>query len=160
MDYEQIRIKQWLDQEDALTRDIVRRRGWAIQSVLGEGCEPAFSYTVGLFGFGHPELLIFGLPHDSASSVLNDLCERVRRGGPIIAGELQTFDNWPHRLHAFALADTSEVLFAANRFYNRPPDDPVPALQLVWDDRWGRFPWEPGYDPPDWLQPVPGTFTA
>jgi hypothetical protein len=157
---DEIRNRQWLDQQDSWMRDTVRKHGWAIQAVFGEGTDPPFTYTVGLFGFRHPELVIFGMPHESAGGVLNELGERVRQGGRIAPGELQTFENWSHRLHVFPLADPSKVLFAANRFYGRRTDDPVPGLQLVWDDRWGNFPWEPRYDPPGWLQPLPGTFAA
>jgi Domain of unknown function (DUF4262) len=47
----------------------------------------------------------------------------------------------------------------ANRFYLRPDEASVPVLQLTYDDRPGRFPWEPGYAVPD-MQPRPGTFRA
>jgi hypothetical protein len=160
MKAKRIRSQQRLAQNDARTRNIVREHGWMIQAVFGKGTDPPFAYTVGLFGLDHPELVIFGIDEASAAGVLNHLGERVRQGDCIAPGELLTFDHWPHRLHVFPLPNPSEVLFAANRFYHRPPDDPVPALQLVWDDLWGNFPWEPGYQAPAWCQPVPGSFKA
>jgi hypothetical protein len=160
MDEDPIQIQQWLDQDDAWLRETVRRNGWAVQAVCGEGTEPPFAYTVGLFGLGHPELLIYGMSPESAAGVLNELGERVRQQRRVVPGELLTFERWPHRLHAFPVPNAAEVLFAANRFYGRPADDPVPALQLVWDDRSGHFPWEPGYQLPGWIQPMPGIFTA
>lgn len=173
----EIMLQQWLDQEDAWMRDTVRSHGWAIQAVFGtgrwapsecscgcrhsdEGDSPPFAYTVGMFGFGHPELLVFGLPIGTAHRTLNELGERVRHGQRLRPGELVTFECWPHRLHLFEFSDDGDVpvLVAAQRFYGANQARPVPAIQCVWDDRWGRFPWEPGYDPPAGLQPMPGTF--
>jgi len=51
----------WLDQEDAHLAQLIRAHRWVVQYV-GPGDqpgEPAFGYTVGLFGLGHPELLTF-----------------------------------------------------------------------------------------------------
>jgi hypothetical protein len=154
-------IRAFLDQQDAWTRDTVRRCGWAIEYVHGEGeRDPPFAYTVGLFGLGYPELVVFGMDPGDSAGVLNDVGGRVRDGERVIPGELLSFTNWPHRLHVLPLVNPAEVLFAANRFYRRPDHDPVPALQLVWDDREGRFPWEPDFAAPRWLQPLPGTFRA
>jgi hypothetical protein len=42
---------------------------------------PAFAYTVGLHhSFGHPELIVVGLPLDVGHSVLNVAGESIRRG--------------------------------------------------------------------------------
>lgn len=170
----EVALQQWLDQEDAWMRDTVREYGWAVQSIFGEGCwghpgcncgqpqgvSPPFAYTVGLYGFGHPELVIFGLGIDPAHAVLNDLGNRVRDGHVFDSDETVTFDHWPHRLRLFPFRDDGDVpvLISAHRFYQRTQAAPVPTMQCVWDDRWGRFPWDPDYDPPPGLQPMPGTF--
>jgi hypothetical protein len=52
----------WLDQEDAHLAQTIRVHRWAVQYV-GEGeepDEPAFGYTIGLYGLGHPELVVVG----------------------------------------------------------------------------------------------------
>ena len=120
---------------------------------------PAFGYTVGLFGLGHPELVIAGTDADTAGGVLNDLAARSRKGANLVPGELITFDDWPHRIVPEKLPNPGEILFAANRFYARPRWSSVPALQLSYDDTAGRFPWEEDYVAPD-KQPRPGTWTA
>lgn len=161
MDEEEL-VRQFLDQSDAWMRDTVRRYGWAVEYVFGEGApRPSFAYTVGLYGFReHPELAIFGLGQHDALGVLNTLGERIRSGSRVEEGELVTFDQWARRLHVLPLVNAAQVLFAANRFYGRADHESVPGLQLVWDDSAGRFPWEPDYDSPHWLQPMPGTFGA
>ena len=120
---------------------------------------PASGYTVGLFGLGHPELVIVGTDADTAGGVLNDLAARIRQRANLVPGELITFDDWPHRIVPEELPNLGEILFAANRFYARPGWAPVPALQLSYDDTAGRFPWEEDYVAPD-KQPRPGTWTA
>jgi hypothetical protein len=102
----------WLDQEDAHIGEIVRRYGWFIQYVAGDSVCPApgcdcsgqdsvpFAYTVGLFGMNHPELLILGVPQQTAGGVLNDLGAQIRAGRNLLPGELITFEAWPHRIIA------------------------------------------------------------
>lgn len=160
----------WMDQEDAMVADIIRRHGWFIQYVGGglcthPGCDcsdddgPPFAYTVGLFGLGHPELLVFGVDHGTAQGVLNDLGDRVRAGTALLAGQMITFDRWPHRIVPEPVPNPGDIVYSANRFYDRPDEVSVPVLQLSYDDEEGRFPWEEGYAAPG-LQPRPGTFTA
>ena len=52
-----------------------------------------------------------------------------------------------------------EIVFTANRYYERPPGLPVPVLQVSYDDLSGVFPWEEAYSHPE-VQPRPGTFFA
>ena len=61
MDDNTIVTSAWLDQEDRHVTDCIRTFGCYIQVVTAEDDEPGFAYTVGLFGIGHPELLVFGL---------------------------------------------------------------------------------------------------
>lgn len=172
----EVQRQQWLDQEDAWMRETVRRHGWAVQAVLGEGCwgsascqcglprggAPPFAYTVGLYGFGHPELLVYGLPDGDACWVLNNLAERVRQGQRFAPGRVYPLDDSPRQVHLFAFHDDGPVpvLISAQRFYDRSRADPVPALQCVWNDGRGRFPWEPGYDLPAGLQPLPQSLSG
>jgi hypothetical protein len=166
------KLLAWLDQDDARITSIVRRFGWYIQYVGGEcmcpDCDssaqsdeyrPSFAYTVGLFGLGHPELLVFGLEPESAAGVLNDLGGRIRAGAELMPGEVITFENWPHRIMVEQVPNPGEIVFSANRFYQRPAEASVPVLQLSYDDLAGRFPWEPDYTAP-LMQPRPGTFLA
>ena len=152
-----LRDKAWLDQEDAQVTTLVRKFGWAVQYVGGDACGapgcdcpkegvPAFAYTIGLFGFGHPELLILGAPHQTAMGVLNNLGDRVKAGETLVPGQLITFTQWPHRIIPEHVPNPHEIVFGANRFYRKSDADSVPVLQLSYDDTEGRFPWEPGHE--------------
>jgi hypothetical protein len=160
----------WIDQEDAHVAATVRRHGWLIRYVGGDTCsrpgcdcpqsdDPPFAYTVGLFGLAHAELLIFGVPPETASAVLNDLGERVRSGEALMPGDLITLDAWPRRIIPEPVPNPGEIVFGANRYYQRPDEFSVQVLQLTYDDTEGRFPWEDGHAAPE-MQPRPGAFKA
>lgn len=163
-------LEAWLDQEEARLTETIRRHGWAVQYVGGHECSrpgcdappddgPPFAYTTGLFGLGHPELLIVGVDPETARGVLNTLGERIRNGETLMPGLMITFDDWPHRIVPEPVPNPGEVVLWANSFYHRPAEHSVPALQLTYDDTEGRFPWDEGYAAPE-LQPRPGTFNA
>lgn len=152
----------WLDQEDQRTAQVIRERGAYIQYVGGDDAEElaSFAYTIGLFGVGHPELLVFSVPPPVASGLLNEIVRRVRDGQDLVPGQLLEFDEWTHRIVVEAVPNPGEIVLAANRFAQRPDEASVPVFQLTYDDLNGRFPWEEGYLNPAWLQPRPGEFRA
>jgi hypothetical protein len=164
-------ITAWMDQDDAHVSAVIRKHGWFIQYVGGglcsaPGCDcgdeddgPPFAYTVGLFGLGHPELLIFGATAGTAAGVLNELSTRIKVGADLFPGQLLTFEQWPHRIVPEVVPNPGDVVLAANRHYQRPSETSVPVLQLSYDDTSGRFPWESDYAAPQ-MQPRPGTFRA
>ena len=160
-----VATQAWLDQEDRHVAGIIRRHGCFIQYVSGCTCgeceeETSFAYSVGLFGLGHPELLILGVQQETAAGVINDLFARVRGGSDLVPGQLLTFDGWPHRIVTEEVPNPGRIVFAANRHYRRPDEASVPVLQLTWDDKHGRFPWDEGYSVPLRVQPRPGTLRA
>ena len=160
----------WIDQHDANIAAMIRRYGWYIAYVGGGECscpgcdggeveEAPFAYTVGLFGLAHPELLIFGVGSETASGVLNSLGDRIREGDALLPGQLVTLDEWQRRIVPEVVPNPGEIVFDANRFYQRPHEASVAVLQLSYDDDAGRFPWDDGYAVPA-MQPRPGTFRA
>jgi hypothetical protein len=156
------RVIAWLDQEDEHTAQTIREHGTFIQYVGGDmrRRQTPFAYTVGLFGIGHPELLVFGLDQRTTGLLLNDVSGRVRAGHNLVPGERLQFDGWSHRVTVEAVPNPGDIVFAANRFYQRPDAYSVGVLQLTYDDRDGRFPWQEGYGNAAWIQPRPGQFRA
>ena len=152
----------WLDQEDAHLAQTIRAHRWAVQYV-GEGDEPdepAFGYTIGLYGLGHPELVVVGLGGDGARGILGRAAGTVAEGRDLLVGELLTWPDWDGRLVVELLPNPGEVVLVANRFYERPAEYSVPAYQLTWALPAHGFPWEgDGAVDPD-LQPRPGTWRA
>jgi Domain of unknown function (DUF4262) len=152
----------WLDQEDAHLAQIIRTHGWAVQHLFGgDGAdEPPFGYTVGLFGLGHPELVVVGLGHDNTHAILQRVAALVAGGRDLVPGELLTFPDRPDALVVEVLPNAGEVLFVANRHYRRPDEHSVPAFQLAWQHRDGTFPWDAECPCGPECQPRPGTWRA
>lgn len=152
----------WLDQDRSWTAHTIREHGVALTYVGGDSAarHTSFAYTVGLHGIGHPELLVLGTDSGTASGLLNDVAGRVRAGRDLVPGEILEFAEWPHRVLVEEVPNPGDILFGANHFYGRPDVASVPAYQLSYDDRAGRFPTDAGYDIPSWVQPRPGEFSA
>ena len=173
-------VHAWRDQDDRLSTETIRRYGTRIVYVGSDECvacaalnradrrrlakqkkstDLPFAYTVGLVGIGHPELIVFGVDPQTAGGVLNEVSARIRAGHDLTPGVVLTFDEWHHHALVEIVPNPGEIVFEANRFYQRPPEASVEALQLTLDDCSGRFPGEPGYSP-KWRQPRPGQFRA
>lgn len=163
-------LDAWTDQQTTDMAVTIRRFGWMIHYVGGAfcdrpGCEPApsdeppFAYTTGLFGMGHPELLIVAVDSDTASLVLNGLGDRVKQGDTIMPGFITACAGWDRRILPEEVPNPGAVLLWSNLFYRRPAQHSVPALQLTYTDTEGRFPWDEGYCAAE-IQPRPGSFTA
>ena len=133
----------------------VAKHGWHVLKVMEDGKGPGFAYTMGLhYSFGHPELILVGLPLDVAHSVLNVAGEAIRLGEQYSEGvesaafledRLCTFRNVPERQYRNYLG--WNVWFYDGETFS--------ALQLVWADEDGRWPWDAAVDP--WVrdnQPV------
>jgi Domain of unknown function (DUF4262) len=160
----------WMDQREAWITDTIRRCGWAISYIGGGTCSrpgctcegdegPPFGYTIGLFGLGHPELLVFSLDASNTAAVLNDLGSRVRGGEHLMPGMELEFEHWPHKVVTEPVPNAGEIVLEANFFYERPAEYSVPVLQLTYADPHGRFPWDDGFTDPG-SEPRPGTFRA
>lgn len=127
---------RYLDQ----VRSVIARNGWAVQGVIGTRTQPAFAYTVGMTARGLPELITYGLHVKTAQTVLNTAARRLTGGDDVYA----------HGRIATGLANMDPVLIESAT--DRPlviarqvfPDREVRALQLVWPDPVGLWPWQPG----------------
>jgi hypothetical protein len=74
-----------LDEAQADLNDRKQRFGWALQGV--EGARP-WVYSIGLTErFGHPELVMAGVPIDAAMAVINALGRRIAAGEDLIDGD-------------------------------------------------------------------------
>ncbi|WP_051233181.1 DUF4262 domain-containing protein [Pseudonocardia asaccharolytica] len=120
------------DQYDTWQRDTIRRYGWALQAVLAEGDSPPFVYTVGLTGFGHPELILFATTQATAATVLNELGEMVPAGARLEAGRAARVS--AGRVQLLAFPDSADWLLAAQSLYRRSGAPPAPVLLVVPED--------------------------
>ena len=133
-----------LDDYVARVRALIAQHGWTVISVADD---PPVSYTVGLTrAFGHPELIIIGLDdHRTMQRVLNDavreICEKGRFE-PFTECD-RIFEGYkayvlPVDLSVHGRLNVATALLGEGQFS---------ALQIVWPDREGRYPFQPGCDP-------------
>lgn len=126
-------------------RALVDKHGWAVQGVGAdvEAGVPGFAYTVGLAKKGLPELIVLGLPMDAAQPILNTLARRMVDGESFEDGsDIIEAANLPLRLQTLEGAHLRNWV----RFADLMNGEPVGVRQLVWPDRDGRFPTDPGVD--------------
>lgn len=119
---------------------LAARRGWALQWVGPGDGQLQFCYTVGLAAFDLPELVVFGPDQQDAARLLNTLGERMRAGRRYADGD-PIDDVWPHARLMEVLDSREHLIMAHPVARSRRP---LPALQVIYPDRDGRWPWQPG----------------
>ncbi|MEU0496950.1 DUF4262 domain-containing protein [Mycobacterium sp. NPDC006124] len=138
-----------LDDYLALIRETIAAHGWAVQHV--EDDRRPFSYTVGLHARGLPELLVTGLPTKQAAWLLNLFAKRMVAGlRPVPGEQLVLPASTRVELVVVEHPDAHMGIAVAIGGYD------VRAVQLVWADGRGRWPWVPDFDDGRRRQPVLG----
>jgi hypothetical protein len=138
------------DEYFARLRELISRNRFVVQSVLGSRCAAEFSYTIGLTEAGLPELIVLGVRPQDASRLLHCWGDYLLDKSAVLAGE--TLGSGPWVLEAVEVERPEEHLLIAGDLYGRR----VRALQLVWADAAGRFPWDRGHRARRAGQPVLG----
>ena len=121
----------------------VETHGLHVKKVLGDDEYPEFAYTVGLFqSFQQPEVIVLGLPLESAHRILNHLADLMRDGLRVDAGVSTdaVLEGFPVTFRTVP-ADHVRAHFTWDRWYYHP--DSFPTVQLVYPDHEGRWPWDP-----------------
>ncbi len=131
------------DDHEQKVLDDIEKYGWHCVSILAEGEDGPYAFTVGLQKiYAHPELIIFGLRSETAHQILNLAVETIQQGQPL-------------DLHAptDALLHNYECLFVpvpASEFHEHVgfcrwyyEGDNFSLYQIVWPTREGNFPWHP-----------------
>src|SRR5262245_41050188 len=129
--------------EDKVASD-VRAHGWHVILVAASDSAPEFAYTVGLTAtFGHPEIAVFGLRSTTAHKLLNEAGSAIRNGSVFGAGvrSSELLVGTDVAFIAFPRGEYPRYLGFARQYYG---GDGFAALQLMWPDPNGRFPWEAG----------------
>ena len=134
---------------DRVRADIARRR-FAMVSVKGSACSAELSYTVGLTEHGLPELVVMAVRPPDASRLLDLWGDYLLDESAVLPGE--TLETGPWLLEAVAVERPEQHLFVVHRLYG----ERLRALQLVWADARGRWPWDLGHRARRAGQPVLG----
>ncbi len=129
----------------------IRRTGWVFVHSDGDAEHPPYSYSAGLQQTaGFPELVVSGLAGELARHVLVELARRIKSGetrlvdGSRVSGMIDNFDCAWRQVHPSQITPGAFGTAIWHRHLKTGRHDDVEAFQLVWPDRSGLFPWDPG----------------
>lgn len=125
----------------------IKKFGWHIVAVSGDGA-PGFLYTIGLWRtYKHPELLLFAPGEDPTGMAgrVEEIVKRIAAGEKFSAGAKidGAFGKHPGAVREIRPEWYPSYLGFAGGVYG---DWEFPALQIIWPDKQGFFPWHPGFD--------------
>jgi hypothetical protein len=124
--------------------EIIDRDGVHLQFVPQPMALESCWYTIGLAGRGHPELIIFGLPPDVARPALHSVAGDIIAGRRTVRPGQHADDVLEgHQAQFVPVSEPERHLPAAALFY-AGTGTAIRALQIVWPDRYGRWPWQTG----------------
>lgn len=134
---------------DAQILEKINEVGWYNMHIAEENGSPVFAFSLGHFHKqNHPEIIIIGLPAETAHQLLNIAVVKIV-GAKEKVEPYKKYKDFTEGLSvAFVPVDLEyygEYLGYANWYYGSMPK-PYPAMQMVWPDREGIYPWESGYD--------------
>ena len=120
--------------------DEIASNGWSTVTCFASETEPGFTYTVGLSGQGLPEIIVFGLPPETARGVLQASVNRAKEAGSLAVDTPvdRIFANAPAYFRAIP-ANAAKVYL---RFACGIAGAVVITVKLIWPDEAGVFPWD------------------
>lgn len=124
--------------------DDVETHGVHIVHVQDEDDSPGFSFTIGLWhSFEQPEVILFGLEQEVAQDLLNAIADEASEDRKYVDGSRHddVLVGYPVRFLAVPKERYAEYLGTAVWAYEGMD---FPCVQLVWPDKQGRWPWDPG----------------
>ena len=119
-------------------RETIRRHGWMVQYV--ESNRTPFAYTIGVHDWGLSELLITAVSPQQATRLLNAVARDAVTGSTLTPGQ-------QIKLPAGPLIEIVEMKHpdAHLKFAVAFGGPETRALQLVWADGRGRWPWSAAF---------------
>jgi hypothetical protein len=136
-------------------RGILEQHCWVVIGVRRDRYRAPYSYTVGLADHGKPELVVTGLPQQRAADLLNDVAAHLLHADAPVPGERIPLTDGP-LVEIVGVTEPSAHLDVAAELCG--PD--LKAIQLVYADDRGHWPWDRGFRGGRGGQPVLGARAA
>ncbi|NME72087.1 DUF4262 domain-containing protein [Flammeovirga aprica] len=143
-----MQINNFIDIDtEKLIRKNINEHGYHFGVIDGDEYLPAFTFSIGLYqSYQHPEIIIFGLPQEVMQVALNTICENIKKKKVYAEGE--NYDNilnkYPVQMIEVHKENYFNYLDYVSYFYDNTSN--FPALQIVWTDQQGNFPWDKNFD--------------
>jgi hypothetical protein len=131
-----------LDPSEQKVISHVEGHGWSVTNIEERSDSVGWSFTVVLFeNYKHPEVIIFGMSHDSRHRILNWIGDNVKSGKAFTAGVehdwvLDGFNCWSRDVQKKWYRD---LLGWAIWFYEGVE---FPSVQCIWPAKNGAYPWD------------------
>ncbi len=128
--------------------------GFQVMGVGPGENRPGFSYTIGLVERGWPEMICFALPPTFAHAMFTTAAERWAEHGVPEDGDVDLeIANLPAAWRDLPAGPAfGDFLIQQRMYYEswhaRHIDLTDRAMQLVWSDKNGVLPWQPGVERP------------
>ncbi len=133
-----------MDKADRKTLQDIEQYGWHVLKVTEDNEVPPFAFTIGLYhSFKHPEVLMIGLDLDFMHHILNNVGDEIKKGMRYEAGKeySEIVEDYNCSFQKIEQRFYKDYLGMAMSFYNT---ESFPALQCVYPDKSGRYPWTTG----------------
>jgi len=134
---------------------LIDRFGWAVVGVEDDQVHPPWAYTLGLTLRGRPELAVTGLPLPRATWLLNTVASYMLDTAIPRPGDEVLVEGCP-LIEVVRVTEPTAHLVTAVELYG--PE--IRALQLVYADDPGHWPWDAGFRGHHGGQPVLGVRAA
>ncbi len=125
--------------------------GWAIQYIEPSRTSPPWAYTVGLTLHRKPEVVVTGMRAEPAGDLLNGIAAHVMHADPPEPGTQMQLIDGPY-VEFVELTDPTAHLFTAVQMFGSK----ISAMQVVYPDDRGHWPWHRGFRGGRGGQPVLG----
>jgi hypothetical protein len=125
-----------------MVQGLIDKHGWFVQGVEKDRWRPGYNYTVGLSLFGHAELVVTGMKHRDGVRFLDGVAHQLvcHDAPPFFHGERSAWPEGPMTEAVDVAEPTVHLVVARELFGPR-----IRAVQLVYADDRGRWPWEVGF---------------
>jgi hypothetical protein len=131
---------------------IIAKCGWAVQCIRRDKLYPPWAYTVGLSAQDEPELVVTGLHHKKAHRLLNSIAHTVFETSFAPEPGQRITMHGGSVIEIVEVAEPTAHLHTAVNMYGPY----IAAIQLVYTDDRGHWPWDVGYRGGKGGQPVLG----
>jgi hypothetical protein len=130
------------DPSEQRVLDDIAEYGWHCVHILEDDEGAGYSFTIGLWAtYGHPELIVFGLPAQAAHTIVSTVARAAAEGEPLDPDRptdalLHDYSCW---FAPVPRAQYHDHVGYARWYYQ---GDEFPLRQIVWPSRAGVFPWD------------------
>lgn len=128
----------------------IEQFGWTMAYTYGDGSKPDYAYSIGFFEtLQCPEILIYGINRGKCFGTFEyifELLSKTKEKFPSFEKNYDILeDDIPVVFADIEFSKAYEYFYYCNCFYE---DKTViyPAMQLIWPDGKGLFPWEANFN--------------